>query len=258
MAHRSRWIPAAFALALAAAGCTGVPAPLGSGPLSWSFEEDAVDRPAAGWVVPHVTYGGEPVPAGRWVIDRDPHAPSPAQLLRQVTTHFEGEHFNVVIADTPPVRDFRLRLHLRAYPGARAERITAEFAARGLAVPGDADLDEEDRGGGPVFRYADPDNYYVIRWNPLEFTVNLYIVRHGKRSKLASARVDTPADDATWHEMEVACRGPRIVCAFDGVQVIEHEDHAHDAGQVGLWTKADSSAGFDDVRVERLAPPARK
>jgi hypothetical protein len=254
MAHLPRPIAVALLGSALAAGCQSVP--VFAGPMTWSFEEDAADRPAAGWVVPRVSYGGTDVPAGRWIVDRDPRAPSPAQLLRQVTTHFEGEHFNVIVADTPPVDDFRLLVQLRSYPGARAERIRQEYADSGLEVPADADLDEEDRGGGPVFRYTDVRNYYVIRWNPLEFTVNLYVVRKGKRSKLASARVATKADDTTWHQLEVACRGPRIVCAFDGEAVLDHADATHRRGRIGLWTKADSSAGFDDVRLELLGAEA--
>jgi hypothetical protein len=237
----------------AAAGCSGPP--VLDRPLAWTFEDDVVGRPAAGWVVPRVRHEGTEVPAGYWVIGRDPRAPSPAQLLRQRTTHFEGGHANLVVADTDPVRDFRLRVQVRAFPGARAARVMAEYAARGLEVPADVQLGAQQRGGGPVFRYTDPDNYYVMRWNPLQSVVRLGIVRHGRRSTLASAPVNTAGDDAAWHQLEVACRGPRIVGAFDGVQVIEHEDWAHDAGRIGLSTSADASAGFDDVWLEPLGPP---
>jgi len=242
--------------ALAAAGCTA--APVWDGEETWRFEADAAAKPVAGWVVPRVRHGGTEVPAGRWVVDRDPRAPSPVQLLRQVTTHFTGEHCNVIVADTPDVADFRLLVQVRAYPGARAQRIRAEFAGRGLAVPADAALDDEARGGGPLFRYTDPGNYYVVRWNPLESTVNLSVVRDGTRSTLASARVDTQPGDTGWHQLEVACRGERIVCAFDGEAAIDHRDGVHAAGRIGLWTKADSSAGFDDVVLTRLDPAAPK
>lgn len=239
-----------------AAGCSTV-AEL-DGPRAWSFEDDAPDRPAAGWIVPRVGPEGARTPAGHWIIDRDPRAPSPAQLLRQVTTHFEGDHYNVAVADTAPVRDFRLILHIRAFPDARAKRVTAEYAARGLDVPSGVPLGTQQRGGGPLFRYADPDNYYVLRWNPQAGVIRLEIVRHGRRTVLASAPVDTPRDDAGWHQIEVACRGARIVCAFDGVKVLEHQDFAHDTGRVGVWTQADASTGFDDVVLEPLGPAAKR
>lgn len=248
------WRAALTCCCVAVAGCAAEP--LLDGPRVWRFEEDTVDRPAAGWVVPRVTDGGGTAPAGRWIIEHEPRAPSPAHVLRQTTSHFEGEHSNVVVADTRPVRDFRLAVRLRAYPGARAQRITEEFAARGLAVPADADLRAVDSGGGPLFRYADARNYYVVRWNPLASVVELAVVHAGRWSTLARAAVHTTSGDGTWHQLEVACRGPRIVCAFDGLQVLDHADHTHDAGRIGLWTRAGSSAGFDDVQLTPLGPPA--
>lgn len=241
-----------WGIAAAAAGCGGTP--LLETPVAWTFEDDVLGRPAAGWVVPRVVHDGAEVPAGYWAVGRDPRAPSPAQMLRQHTTHFTGGHANLAVADTAPVRDFRLRVQVRAFPGARAERLNAEYAARGLEVPGDVQLGAQQRGGGAVFRYTDPDNYYALRWNPLQSVVRLEIVRHGRRQLLASAPVTTPGDDVGWHQLEVACRGPRIAGAFDGVQVIEHEDWAHDTGRVGVWTPADASAAFDDVWLEPLGP----
>lgn len=257
MTRRRRAVTAGLVLGAAVAGCNGAPELRRS--RAWNFEDDAPDRPAAGWIVPRVGGGSAPVPAGWWTVDRDPRAPSPAQLLRQRSTHFAGDHANLAVADTPPIRDFRLLVQVRAYPGARAARVASEYATQGLDVPADVPTAGEHHGGGPFFRYADPANHYALRWDPAESVVRLEVVRHGRRAVLATGRVDTPADDTTWHLIEVACRGPRIVAAFDGVQVIEHEDWAHTTGRVGVWTQGDASAGFDDLLVEPLGPPpARK
>jgi hypothetical protein len=45
---------------------------------------------------------------------------------------------------------------------------------------------KEDRAGGLVFRYRDPDNYYLVRANALENSIVLYKVEDGKRTPLAS------------------------------------------------------------------------
>jgi hypothetical protein len=47
---------------------------------------------------------------------------------------------------------------------------------------------KEDRAGGLVFRYRDPDNYYVVRANALENSIMLYKVEDGKRTRWLARR----------------------------------------------------------------------
>ena len=42
-----------------------------------------------------------------------------------------------------------------------------------------------DQGGGPIWRYKDPGNYYVVRVNPREANFRLYKVVAGKRTHIA-------------------------------------------------------------------------
>jgi hypothetical protein len=53
------------------------------------------------------------------------------------------------------------------------------------------------------------------------------------------------------YEVAVTCDpGNKILGYYDGVKKIEATDDTfHDAGKVGLWTKADSLTYFDDLKV---------
>jgi hypothetical protein len=50
-----------------------------------------------------------------------------------------------------------------------------------------------------------------------------------------------------WHTLRVEFAGPRFRVVFDGKPLFDAEDSTFtEAGQVGVWTKADSVTLFDD------------
>lgn len=107
---------------------------------------------------------------------------------------------------------------------------------------------KEDQGGGLLWRAKGPDDYYVVRLNPLESNLRLYTVKDGNREMLASA--DVPAAVGQWHQLRVEHRGEHIRCAIDGRFVIDLSDATFpEPGGIGVWTKADAATDFDDLVV---------
>jgi hypothetical protein len=43
--------------------------------------------------------------------------------------------------------------------------------------------------------------------------------------------------------------GDHIQASLDGQRLLDHRDARFRAGQVGLWTKADSITAFDDIAI---------
>src|SRR5262249_29571487 len=82
-------------------------------------------------------------------------------------------------------------------------------------------------------------NYFLIRANALENNFRLYTIVNGKRSTIASARVNEPSLGA-WHSIRVLAAGPKIQGYLDGTRLLDHDDKTFTDGWVGLWTKADS------------------
>ena len=107
----------------------------------------------------------------------------------------------------------------------------------------------QDQGGGVVWRYRDPNNYYVVRANTLEKTVTVYRVENGRKSQiLAGARHDIPLN--TWSILKVSARGNRFQVYVDHRRILQGQDGAFSGpGGVGLMTLADSVTYFDDFRV---------
>jgi len=166
-----------------------------------------------------------------WLLIDAPDAPSgkKALLVRPNPHTNHGSCFNVFITRQVRAKDLRLEVWVKAFKG------------------------REDQGGGPIWRVQDEDNYYVVRWNPLEDNFRLYYVKNGHRRMLASARVKAPAHK--WHRITVEHRGDLIKCYFDGRLLLEKRDRTFvRSGGVGLWSKADAQTGFDLLKIQILSP----
>jgi hypothetical protein len=135
----------------------------------------------------------------------------------------------------------------------------ASFTNGSLTVRFKAMSGKRDMAAGLVWRYKDPDNYYIVRANALEDNVVLYKVEGGKRISLEpkgkpskSYGVKHKVPKQTWSTLKVAFAGPRFEVWFDGARIMEVEDKTFiAAGKIGFWTKADSVTYFDDLVIEK-------
>jgi Domain of Unknown Function (DUF1080) len=110
---------------------------------------------------------------------------------------------------------------------------------------------KEDASGGIIFRVRDGQNYFLVRANALENNFRLYTIVNGKRSTIASARVDEPKL-GTWHTIRVVATGPRVQAYLDNASLLDHHDKTFTEGWVGLWTKADSVTEFADLEIRGM------
>ncbi|MSR63517.1 MAG: hypothetical protein EXS08_13830 [Planctomycetes bacterium] len=188
------------------------------------FQEQEAGRPPTGFVTA-LTGGGAPC---TWAVLAAPE-PAGAKVLAQTSTD-----------DT----DYRFPLCVLAGFSARDASVSVRFRAVAGAV---------DRAAGLVARYHDPNNYYIVRANALEDNVRLYKVVDGQRKQFAGEKVPVSAGD--WHSLRLDVAGQRFAVFLDGKLLFRAEDDTFaDAGQVGLWTKADSVTWFDDLRYGPVLP----
>lgn len=188
---------------------------------TWNFDEESAGGLPTGWRVAETRSAGKPAV---WSVAADPTAPGRPNVLAVTETGNSGGTYNLALIEGTSFKDLDLSVRVKAVKGS------------------------EDRGGGPVWRCRDGDNYYICRWNPLETNFRVYKVVGGKRRQLASADLD--ADAGGWHAIRVVMHGRRIECWFDGRKFLEASDDAlPEGGMIGLWTKADAATAFDDVSV---------
>jgi hypothetical protein len=209
---------------LLASGCLGAPGARGAEaavkyqagnttppaqPLHWSFDADQ-----DGGLLPSTA-----VFSGTWGVQPEADAPSPPNALCQTGT-----------ATFPAI--------------SLADAVFADvvLTARFRPISG-----REDQAAGLIFRIQDQDNYYILRANALENNVNFYKYAGGRRSSLKEGKAQVLAGQ--WQELRVEATGNQLRGFLEGQQVVEVTDDTYQAGQVGLWTKADSVTCFDDFEA---------
>jgi 3-keto-disaccharide hydrolase len=188
---------------------------------SWNFEDAKTGELPAGWIATKTGEG----PGSIWKIIEDSSAPAGPKVLAQTSSDGPNALFNLCLCTTTKYADLDLKISLKPREG------------------------KLDRGGGPVWRCQDKDNYYVARLNPLENDFRLFHVVKGKRTLLTKpVQVQEPAGQ--WHTIRITHVGSHITCYLNDKKLIEHDDMTFlDAGMIGLWTKADAVTSFDAVSV---------
>jgi hypothetical protein len=194
-----------------------------------NFDMVAAGSPAPDWTVAMTHKGGPP----KWQVVRDDTSPSKPNVFAQVSNDRTGRRFPLAVYDKANLRDGTVSVKFKPISG------------------------NTDQAAGLIWRYKDPDNYYIVRANALEDNVVVYKVEKGER--LALAPKGTPSKTygvkhrvpkQTWSTLSVSFQGSVVTISFDGKKLFEVEDATFaDAGKVGLWTKADSVTYFDDFQV---------
>ena len=164
---------------------------------------------------------------GKWEVIKDDTAPSISNVIAQTSQEYFGYHFSMAINEKEIYDDFKLIVKFKGAKG------------------------REDRGGGPVWRYQDNNNYYIARANPLENNYRVYKVVNGNRIQMDSARLKVTSGE--WHTIKIITRKDHIQCFYDGQPYLEVEDNTFQkGGKIGLWTKADAVTYFDDLEVRPI------
>ncbi|RMF42810.1 MAG: hypothetical protein D6751_11525, partial [Deltaproteobacteria bacterium] len=103
------------------------------------------------------------------------------------------------------------------------------------------------RGGGPVWRYQDADNYYICRANPLENNFRVYKVVNGNRRMMRTVNLKITSNQ--WHTIKIENIGDSIKCYYDGKLYLKAKDKTFRHGKIGVWAKADAVTYFDHLKV---------
>ena len=182
------------------------------------FDTLAVGVAPAGWQC-GVSGRGDP----KWLVEPDETAPSKPNVLKQ-----SGQGtFPWCTKNRTSIKNGFAELKFKSISG------------------------REDQAGGIVWRFAGPRSFYVARANALENNVSLYYMWLGLRRTIQY--VDAPVPAGRWNTLRVEFEGEQIKVLLNGKTYIDVRDgHISDAGQVGVWTKADSVTAFDDFSYGEL------
>ena len=193
------------------------------------FAGTVVGAVPAGWSVA-MTHAGAPP---RWEIVRDESAPDRPLVLAQTSADDTAGRFPLAIWDRTTIRDGEVSVAFKAVAG------------------------RVDRAAGIVWRYQDPNNYYIVRANALENNVVLYKVEKGIRLSIApkgrpsrAYGVKHEVPSGRWNMLKVVFKDNVFVVFFNGEQLFQVEDRTfRSAGKTDLWTKADTQTYFSRFTV---------
>ena len=185
-----------------------------------NFDRAASRSVPAGWTVAMTHQGGPP----KWEVLEDNSAPSKPNVLAQISNDRTAARFPLAIWNGTGIRDGTLEVKFKALSGV------------------------VDQGAGLVWRYQDPNNYYIVRANVLEDNVVLYKVQNGERVSLLpkgtvsnTYGVKHKVPKQVWTTLRVDFHGRMFSVSLDGQKLFEVDDSTFTgAGKTGLWTKSDS------------------
>jgi hypothetical protein len=177
-----------------------------------NFDDMKTAAPPPGWTATQTGSG-----TAKWTVEKDNSAPSKPNVLKQ-----SGQGtFPVCIKNDTSLKDGFVEVKFKPVAG------------------------KEDQAGGVIWRAKDSNNYYIARANALENNVTIYHTINGHRTE--KKRTKTTVATNQWHTLRVDFQGNHFTVTFDGKKAIEWDDDTFkEAGQVGVWTKADSVTLFDD------------
>jgi hypothetical protein len=195
-----------------------------------NFDKATPGAMPPGWTSAMTHKGGAP----QWEIVKDDSGPSKPNAFAQVSKDATGGRFPLAVYDKASVKDGTLSVKFKTISG------------------------NADQAAGLIWRYKDPDNYYIVRANALEDNVVLYKVENGQRISLAPKGSPSKTygmkhrvPKQTWTTFSVSFQANLFTVSIEGQKLFDVEDSAFTAaGKVGLWTKADSVTYFDDFTVE--------
>ncbi|MGH7915617.1 MAG: family 16 glycoside hydrolase [Candidatus Binataceae bacterium] len=104
---------------------------------------------------------------------------------------------------------------------------------------------------GLVFRYTDPQNYYVLAAACPKDNLALYRMNGGQL--ILIKEVPVTLDRGRWYTFKVDARGGHFTAYLDGKQMFAAEDSAIAKGRVGVWSKNDSRVSFDNIKLRPAA-----
>ena len=162
-----------------------------------------------------------------WQIKAEPSALSGTKVLAQTSYDQIDNRFPMLVYNDVTAKNVRVAVQFKPLSG------------------------KIDQAAGVMVRFQDPDNFYVVRANALENTVQLYRVVEGVHHVVTSK--DVHVESGKWHSLDVMVDDVHVTVFFDGQQLFDVPDETFSTvGKIGLLTKSDGVTLFDDLQVTVL------
>jgi len=186
----------------------------------WNFDSYEEDKAPDGFLST-LTGGGE---KGSWIVRADDSATSKPNVLAQLPNNETKSRYQILITQDGIYSNFKASVIFKIISG------------------------EKEQAAGLIFRFEDDSHYYVLAADAVNDRFSLC---RAEPSKLVCIQ-DVKADVKTgqWHTITTQVSSQGIAGYLDDRLLIQKYDRHYITGQIGLWTKGDSEAYFDDLKIE--------
>ncbi|MDO8432420.1 MAG: hypothetical protein Q7S58_08440 [Candidatus Binatus sp.] len=193
----------------------------------WNFDSDKAGSVATGWKLLEAD----------WQVIPDPTAPSkpntyglPAGRLLASLTHALDYFPMTIVTDPTEYSNFSIETAFKSTGG------------------------RFDCSGGILFRYVNDKNFYLLSAGCPSDYFSLSRMYNGKVELLKQSVV--PTDKDNWYKLKVVAQGGHFITYDDNKMVFDIDDSKIAKGRIGLWSRDDSQARFDDVTITKLSAVA--
>jgi len=205
--------------------------PNSAGGKMWDFDHDRGYSKPQDWIAV----------AGDWRVLIDPDAPSEPNTLglpgyglphtQQVkiwfTSFFSTDYLLAIPRDTTEYSDFSYEAAFKPWGGA-----WGSYA-------------------GLVFRYTDPQNYYILAAVCPKDTLTLFRMSGGQLNTIKE--VPATLERGRWYTFKIDARGGHFIAYLDGKQMFAADDSSIVKGRIGVWSQNDSRVSFDNIKLTPAA-----
>ena len=191
--------------------------------IKYDFENVKIGSIPKDWII-SATHPKKPL--ALWEVIKDDNAPSGKKVLaltKPNDSFFNGSIFNLCYTKKINFKNGEISVKFKARSG------------------------HTDKGGGIMWRVQDANNYYVVRFNPLEDNFCYYVVKNGNRHLLTYADIKLGKG---WHSMKIIQNEDYFTGYLDRKKILSFKNSIiKQPGGIGLWTKSDAATSFDDLRI---------
>ncbi|MFZ1076613.1 MAG: hypothetical protein WAN47_04185 [Nitrosotalea sp.] len=162
-------------------------------------------------------------PPGLWMVKSDDSAPSQPNVLASLPAANSSGYHMQIMPDSPVVSDASISVKIKILPGNTTEQ------------------------AGLVVRFMDPSHYFVLVLDPTNNRISL--CKSDTEFLICNYEAHAQISVGEWHTLEATISSQGIGGWLDGKEIIKANNQYYLTGQVGLWTKDNTEAYFDDLSI---------
>jgi len=161
--------------------------------------------------------------SGTWLIKAYDSAPSPPNVLEKLPGNDSSTYHIQIMPDSPTITEATVSMKFKIMPGHKTE------------------------AAGLILRFIDKSHFFVLIADPMNNRLSL--CKSDTEFVICNYEATTQISVGEWHTMKVNISAQGIGAYLDDVSLIKANNSYYSSGQIGLWTKGDTEAYFDDLKV---------